>query len=228
MEITKLLFAVTAGIAGAAAGSYIPAAGERLMAYKCSRRPGKYSVAVTGAGWQWFYMTGLGIAWMASAMEASALKGLFFAIISFGMLTITYLDNRYRIIANESILAVLAAGLVYQFACGGLAAVGGGLIAMMCGILICLAASLLSRGKGAVGAGDVKLMAACCCMAGMPDFLNVLFYMAVTLGIYCIGGLKLRRLRMDSYFPMGGFIAVGLIVSFYPQQIQLLVGMIGL
>ena len=99
---------------------------------------------------------------------------------------------------------------------------------MMCGILLCLTASLLTRGKGVVGAGDVKLMAACCCMAGIPGFLNVLLYMAVILGVYCIGGLKLKRLRLDSYFPMGGFIAVGLVLSFYPRQIEALVRLIGI
>lgn len=228
MSMTELFVTVLAGGAGIVAGIYIPAAGERLMAYKAAKRPGKYPVVASSAGKRWLYKAGLGAAWMAASVDPSALRGLFFAVISFGMFTITYLDNRYRIITNESNLAVLVAGLVYRFACDGLAGVIGGLAAMMCGILICLAASLLTRGKGAVGAGDVKLMAACCCMAGMPDFLNVLFYMAVALGIYCIGGLKLRRLRMDSYFPMGGFIAIGLVLSFYPQQIGALVKMIGI
>ena len=202
METAGLLLTILAGAAGFAAGKLIPVAGERLMAYKAARKQKMYPIVAGNSGTLWFYRAGLGIAWMAASVEPSVLKGIFFAVITFGMLTITYLDNRYRIIANESNLALLIAGLLYRFVDGGLGGVAGGLLAMICGILLCLTASLLTRGKGVVGAGDVKLMAACCCMAGIPGFLNVLLYMAVILGVYCIGGLKLKRLRLDSYFPI--------------------------
>lgn len=226
--MAELLFPILAGIAGIAAGTFIPAAGERIMAYKATKKPERYPPAVHSSGYLWLYMAGLGVAWMAAALEPSVLKGVFFAAVSFGMLTITYVDNRYRLIVNECNLAVLIAGLVYQLAWGGLTGLVGGLLAMVCGIFLCMVASLLTKGKGAVGAGDVKLMAACCCMAGMPGFLGVLFYMAITLGVYCVVGLKLRRLRLDSYFPMGGFIAIGLVLSFYPQQIKSMIHLVGI
>ena len=218
MEVS-LIPVAAAGLAGAAAGSMIPMAGERLMEYKASRKAGQYPVYAAGRQWCWAYPLGLAASWMASAM-GQPVEGLFFAAVSFLMFVVTYLDNRYRIIPNESCLIVLAAGLVYRLAKDGPVGLAGALAAMLISVAVCLAASILTAGGGGIGAGDVKLMAACCFLAGMPGFLKVLVCMSLALGVYCIYGLKSRMLTLKSTFPMGGFIAMGLVLSFYTAQLE--------
>lgn len=215
-----LTLIMAAGGIGLAAGWFIPEAGEKLMSYKASKKMKEYPVYGNAAGKKWLYMAGTALALIASALEPSPWKAVFFALLSYLMFVVTYLDNRYRIIPNEAVLVTLGAGLLYGLAVKGPAGLAGSLAAMACGVLVCGAAAALTRGEGAVGAGDVKLMAVCCCMAGMPDFMNVLLYMALTLGVYCIGGLKTKRLTLKSYFPMGGFIAAGLVLSLYQQQLE--------
>ena len=36
-----------------------------------------------------------------------------------------------------------------------------------------------------------------------------------------MGGLLLKRLKLNSFFPMGGFIAMGLVLSLYPRQVEM-------
>ena len=137
------------------------------------------------------------------------------------MFIVTYLDNRYRIIPNEITFAVLLSGLGYGLAAKGLSGLGGAAAGATAGFIICLLAAALTKGKNAVGAGDVKMLAACCCLGGVPGFMDVLLYMAAALGVYCVGGLLLKRLKLNSFFPMGGFIAMGLVLSLYPRQVEM-------
>lgn len=44
------------------------------------------------------------------------------------------------------------------------------------------------------------MLAACCCLGGVPGFMDVLLYMAAALGVYCVGGLLLKRLKLNSFF----------------------------
>lgn len=221
MSLMNLIPMVVAGFAGFAAGGFVPGVGERLMAYKVKKR-GKEFAVYGFFGWkQWLYPIGVAASWMAAALEPSIPKALFFTIVSYVMFVVTYLDNRYRIIPNEVTLAVLLSGLGYGLMTKGLAGFGGALIGALAGFIICLVAAALTKGKKAVGAGDVKLLAACCCLGGVPGFMDVLLYMAAALGVYCVGGLMIKRLSLNSYFPMGGFIAMGLVLSLYPQQVDM-------
>lgn len=221
MSLMDLATIILAGCTGFAAGSYVPKAGELLMAYKVEKR--KKEFAVYGLlGWkQWLYPLGVAASWIAASLEPSIPKALFFIVISYVMFVVTYLDNRYRIIPNEITLVVLLSGFAYGLATKGLSGLGGALIGALAGFFICLVAAGLTKGKKAVGAGDVKMLVACCCLGGVPGFMDVLLYMAAALGVYCIGGLMLKRLRMNSCFPMGGFIAMGLVLSLYPQQVNM-------
>lgn len=220
MTLAGAIFTLAAGGIGLAAGRFVPKAGEKLMAYKVSKKLKEYTVYGGNFGKEWLYAVGVAFSWIASVLEPSPLKAGFFALLSYLMFVITYLDNRYRIIPNETVLVILGAGLIYGLAAKGLAGLVGSVVALVSGVLICAVAAMLTRGKGAVGAGDVKLMAVCCCVAGVPGFMNVLLYMAIALGVYCIGGLKTRRLTLNSYFPMGGFIAMGLVLSLYQRQLE--------
>lgn len=221
MSLIDLIPVILAGSAGLAAGGLVPTSGEKLMAYKVKKQMKKF-VVYGFCGWtQWLYPVGVGASWMAAALEASVLKALFFMIISYVMFMVTYLDNRYRIIPNEITFAVLLSGLGYGLAAKGLSGLGGAAAGATAGFIICLLAAALTKGKNAVGAGDVKMLAACCCLGGVPGFMDVLLYMAAALGVYCVGGLLLKRLKLNSFFPMGGFIAMGLVLSLYPRQVEM-------
>lgn len=226
MTSMMLVSVLLSGVSGMLTGLYVPEAGEKLIAYKAAKRKREYPVY--GGHWwvRWLYMGGVCAAWTASALIPSVLEGLLFAALSYLLFVVTYLDNRYRIIPNECILLILTGGLGYSLAAGGIIGAAGSLLAMAAGVLICFAASLLTRGKRVVGAGDVKLMAVCCFFAGVPGFINALLFMSLAMVVYCVGGLKTGYLKLNSYFPMGGFIAMGLVVSLYPDQLSLVMKLI--
>ena len=61
----------------------------------------------------------------------------------------------------------------------------------------------------------------CLTIAVLDVYKRQLLYMAAALGVYCVGGLLLKRLKLNSFFPMGGFIAMGLVLSLYPRQVEM-------
>lgn len=207
------------GAAGLCTGYWVPEAGEKLMAYKAAKKNREYPVFGNRPWSRWLYVGGVFAAWTSSALIPSAFEGLLFAALSYLLFVVTYLDNRYRIIPNECIVMILVIGVGESLAAGGIIGAAGSVLAMMAGVFICFAAALLTRGKHVVGAGDVKLMAVCCFFAGMPGFINSLLFMSLAMVVYCVGGLMTGYLKLDSYFPMGGFIAMGLVLSLYPDQL---------
>ena len=58
-------------------------------------------------------------------------------------------------------------------------------------------------------------------VTGFNGFIYMMFFKAVTMGIYCVGGLLLKKFTLQSYFPMGGFIALGMVLAFFEEQLML-------
>jgi prepilin signal peptidase PulO-like enzyme (type II secretory pathway) len=122
------------------------------------------------------------------------------------LVTITLVDLRVRRIPNALVLALLLWGLVQVIWLGRpdpLAAVlgllvGGGLL-----LLIALA------GRGAMGAGDVKLAAALGAVLGYPLILHGLFYGILAGGAAALVLLVTRRVRRKDYIAYGPYLALG-------------------
>lgn len=130
------------------------------------------------------------------------------------LLTVSDIDNRCRLIPNPFVLALLALGLIYRFWSEGLGAFASMGMALGFAIVMLALASLLTRGKNAVGAGDVKLILVMAITAGNPAFFYGIAVMAVCMVGYSVLGILMLRLTRYSYLPMGGSIAAGFLSSF--------------
>ena len=138
--------------------------------------------------------------------RASDIGELLPALVVTAMLaTISLVDLRVRRIPNALVLALLAWGLVQVIWLGqpplaallGLLA-GGGLL-----LLIALA------GRGAMGAGDVKLAGALGAVLGYPLVLHGLFYGILAGGAAALVLLVTRRVGRKDYIAYGPYLALG-------------------
>lgn len=83
---------------------------------------------------------------------------------------------------NALTLPLLISGLLYHGLTGGPAALGGSALGLLCGFAILL----LFYAMGAMGAGDVKLMAAIGAWLGMPLTFYVFIASALAGGLYAV------------------------------------------
>ena len=215
-----ILGCVAAGAAGLAVGKKTPQISLRLIEYKEGRRGEAYHSYLFPEWRSWIYAFGLAVIWAAAVYWYSLAQLAVTAVLSTAAMVIIYMDNRYRIIANEITFPLMICGMVLNLAGGGIEGFLGSLLSAAIGIALCLAAAALTRKSGAVGAGDVKLMTAVALVSGYPGFVNALFFVAVSMGIYCAAGLLMRRMTLQSYFPMGGFIAAGMVFAIFEKELM--------
>jgi len=101
-------------------------------------------------------------------------------------------DVRTRRIPNWLTGSGLVAGLLLHLSLGGWRAMGGAAL----GGLIAGAIFLVFYIGGGLGAGDVKLIVAVCCLAGLPAVANILTGTALLGGLFAIVlALMHRRLK---------------------------------
>lgn len=220
LSLELILGCLAAGAAGMMVGKQTPALSLRLIGYKESKKGKRYKPYVFPRWRSWLYGAGLAVAWAMAAYYYTSAYMVIVAALALVALVIVYVDNRYRIIANEITVPLMVFGLFFNLLQGGIKGVAGSLLAAVLGTLLCAAAAVLTRKNQAVGAGDVKLMMAAAMVTGFYGFVYMMFFMAVTMGIYCVGGLLLKKFTLQSYFPMGGFIALGMVLAFFEEQLM--------
>ena len=123
-------------------------------------------------------------------------------------------DLRSRTILNAVTLPALAVVLVCFTWLGG----PNQLVDSLIGIAVCAGPLLIASLRGAVGAGDVKLMAVAGAAAGWPGAIAVLIYVSVAGGVQAIAWLvtaKARGLERPRYVPYGVAIAAGTTAAFF-------------
>lgn len=139
--------------------------------------------------------------------------------VLFMLCLIAQSDIKYMIIPDELliILAVLSIGCVAEdfilkahiinsnWYSPVLGAIVGGLA-----ILIMDLFGRLIYKKGAMGGGDIKLMAVCGLIAGFHGVLTVLLLAVITSGLTFGILLVFKKLKSDEYRPFGPFIALAL------------------
>jgi len=135
--------------------------------------------------------------------------GVLFAALAVSAVT----DLRSRKILNAVTLpafALILACVAWAFGAGQL----GGSLA---GAAVCAGPLLVASFRGAVGMGDVKLMAVAGAAAGWPGALAVLVYVSVLGGLQALAWLAFARARglaRPRHVPYGLAIACGTCAAF--------------
>ena len=99
-------------------------------------------------------------------------------------------DLRTRRIPNVLTFGAAVAGLAYQFATGGVEALGQAALGWLLGALVFIVPFAL----GGLGGGDVKLLAALGAWLGPADALWLALYTGVAGGVMALGVSRLLRL----------------------------------
>lgn len=113
-----------------------------------------------------------------------------------------FTDVRSGRIPNRLTYGALLAGLVVRTILGG----WGGLIEGVLGALICGGIFLVFFVMGGMGAGDVKLMAAIGCWAGIHEGLITVLATAIAGGILAVGYMVFYRRGSDTLRNMGSLM----------------------
>ena len=147
----------------------------------------------------------MGVPWQLQVALAALFLALAISVIT---------DLRSRLIYNVVTLPALAVVLVCFTWAGGSEA----LVDCLIGLAVCAAPLLLASLRGAVGMGDVKLMALVGAAAGWPGSLAVLVYVSLAGGLQALLWLIAAKLRGEDrpkYVPYGVAIAAGTVAAFF-------------
>ena len=211
-------------LAGAAGGYMVPEFAQKLIDYKAKQKNKEYpeqpqylsmlcKVICAAVS-----MIGLGVC--AYFEAAWLILPLVVAIWMIGMVVLI-VDMRIRIIANETVLALLILGLGFRILTGGIKGLPNSIITMIVIMVIwIILGSILGFGK--VGAGDVKLCGVIGFMFGYPGVAWPVLIMALSMLAFCFIGLKFHRLTAKSMFAMGPFIVMGMLAGIPLQFYEML------
>lgn len=197
-------------------GYFIPDLSHSFACYKSKRKGYPMPRVRPDIRWRMFSMLFTGAAAGVSGYLLPLDQAVFFVIIChiavFGICVDTYL----RIIANEMLWVILAAGLFYRIYLGGLGALWGSAGALLLVIAVfgmtMLFTFVIKRTPG-VGMGDIKLAMIIAVTVGWPGVFYFLTGMAAAIGIYCLAGIKCGFLVRESTFPMCGHIMAGFLIA---------------
>ncbi|WP_304508787.1 prepilin peptidase [Anaerotignum sp.] len=141
------------------------------------------------------------------------LIALLVAILFTVAIIISVIDIKIRLIPNELVLLILFLGVVFQVLCFGWQAQIHALLCMVTvGFIFIITAKFV--GFEQVGAGDIKLAATIGLILGYPNIMIAVMGMCVTLLVFCVGGLLIKKLVKNSTFPFAPFIMFGTIFTY--------------
>ncbi|MBQ7129856.1 MAG: prepilin peptidase [Oscillospiraceae bacterium] len=215
----QIVTSLVAALLGAAVGLFLPLGAQKLALYKCKKKNRELVEDSRFTGWlakvpcALANGIGWGLCWYFGAQVA--VPAVLAAVIwSLGVILIL-VDLRLRLIPNEVLLWMLIVGVIMQVWVRGFGALFGCVFASM--IVFCLFATLGNfMGLYKIGAGDVKLAMVITMSLGYPTILTTLLGFSVSLLLFCVIGLLLKKITLKSYLPLGPFLVpgfwVGLIV----------------
>lgn len=147
-----------------------------------------------------FLLLCYGQAWILTTMPA-----LLYILVAISfLLFMTVTDFEQQVILNEMIFLFAVAGLCYTLHLRlsvqehALAAVGGGLLFLFLAFI----------SRGAVGGGDIKLIAALGLWLGKNAALSVLIYGSIAGGVAALLLLAFHRTKRNQYIAYGPYFAV--------------------
>lgn len=198
------------------AGYFIPELSYSFACYKCRRKGYPGPLSIPGLRWKGLsliFTTGVtGLSCLLLPFDQAIFTVLISYIAAFGICV----DRLIRIIANEMLWVILAAGLTYRIHSDGLRGLWGSAGAMVLVIVIFGLTMLFTyarKGTAGVGMGDVKLAMIIAITVGFPGVFYFLTGMACVIGFYCMAGMKYGFLVRDSTFPMCGHIMAGFLIA---------------
>lgn len=195
---------------------FIPKLSYSFACYKSRQKGYPLLWSAPGMRWKYFSMlfsaavAGVSGCWMPIGQAVFVMIICHIAVFGICM------DTFMRIIANEMLWIILAAGLSYRLYSGGLRALWGSAGALLLVIAVFSMTALFTfarKGTAGVGMGDVKLAMIIAITVGWPGVFYFLAGMAGTIGIYCITGVKCGWLNRGSTFPMCGHIMAGFLAA---------------
>jgi prepilin peptidase CpaA len=117
------------------------------------------------------------------------------------VLSITYMDVRYRRIPNRQVLTILLCGIAVNVFFGA----WHGLFVSLLGMVIAFALMFALHVLGTMGAGDVKLFAAIGAVLGSSLVLQTFVIVAVTGGVLAICKMVYERRAAATLVRVGQF-----------------------
>lgn len=197
-------------------GYFIPELSYSFACYKCGRKGYPRPLKIPGLRWKGFsliFTTGVtGLSSFLLPIDQAIFTVFICYIAAFGICV----DRLIRIIANEMLWAILAAGVIYRIHSDGLGGLFGSAGAMVLVVVIfglTMLFTYVRKGTAGVGMGDVKLAMIIGITVGFPGVFYFLTGMACVIGFYCLAGMKYGFLVRDSTFPMCGHIMAGFLIA---------------
>ena len=201
------IIAAAYGISGLLIGWKIPELSKKIMEYKKGTvelnkslysNTAKYAISLLN-----------GAAWALAGLNAgNPVIGLLIGLQITICAIITFIDINIRIIPNECVLLVAAAGLLFQLTNYGLKALLPALVSMI--VMMAVFTSVASFvGFGKVGAGDVKLAGAMGLALGYPMIMTGIGIMAAVLLAFIGLGMAVKKIYLSTMLPLAPFIAAG-------------------
>lgn len=197
-------------------GFFIPDLSYSFACYKCRRKGYPGPLRIPGLQWKvvsLVFTAGVtGLSCLLLPFDQAIFTILICYIAAFGICV----DRLIRIIANEMLWVILAAGLTYRIHSGGLIGLMGsaGAMALVIAIFgLTMIFTYVRKGTAGVGMGDVKLAMIIAITVGFPGVFYFLTGMACVIGFYCVAGMKYGFLVRESTFPMCGHIMAGFLIA---------------
>ena len=203
--------AATMGIAGIAAGWFIPLAALKTAEYKVGKRGGTLpaDMRFTSPIIKLLCLFINGLLWTAVGLfTKNLLHAFLLAVILFDAAVITIVDIRIHLVPNEAVLAMMLVGFILQIGLNGISSMITAVIsALVVMVVFIVLGSVL--GFNTVGAGDVKLAGAMGLALGWPLIMYGMVGMSAILLVWCLGGLITKKLQLSSMLAFAPFMMAG-------------------
>ncbi len=142
-------------------------------------------------------------AWQAAPYTPAFVAAM---VVTALLTTISLVDLEVRRIPNKLVLALLAWAVIQALWLGQPAwphlllgmGVGGGVFLVIAAV-----------GRGAMGMGDVKLVAALGAVVGFPAIVSALLWGVIAGGVAALVLILARRIRRKDYMAYGPYLALG-------------------
>ena len=199
------------GAAGILAGWFIPIAAQKLTEYKYQKKDKTLAddPRYTSIWAKLLCLILNGAFWAAAgAFSTGTLQAVLLSVILSDALVITLIDIRTHMIANESVLILVVAGLLLRVCVSGLISLIPAIISMLA-VMVVFTTLGSFLGSGTIGAGDVKLVGAIGIILSWPYIIYGLVAMSALMLIWCSVGLIAKKMTLKSMLAFGPFIMGG-------------------
>lgn len=202
-------------IAALLIGAVLPGVSERIVTYKCRQRnedkPPLSKAFYRNAIFLSSFLCAVGF-FASFYVTNRTLDSIELVLILLTAIVFAYIDFRMRIIPNELVLLLLIISLVFRLLEWNLPHLLSHFIGLVLVLLLFLVAALLT-GKGSVGEGDLKLAMVIGFTAAFPNALYAVLAMSLSMGLFGIVGILLKKLHAKSKLPLAVFLMFGSIVA---------------